>query len=85
MALWQLNSATLPASIALIKPHDAVLLKRDAAYLLLSPLSLPTPLIYVLVDDAAARNVTPPSTVLPIDHNQWVELTLAHQQVIQCP
>ena len=84
MALWQLNSTTMPASLALLKSTDAVLFKRDAVYLLMQCPSFVTTQLYVLKQDADSRSITIPPLVQAIDDKQWVELTLRHQQVIQC-
>ncbi|HAT41764.1 MAG TPA: sulfurtransferase complex subunit TusB [Rheinheimera sp.] len=84
MALWQLNSTILPASLALLKPTDALLFKRDAVYLLLQQHTYATKQLFVLQQDAHARNIQLPSSVQAIDDVQWVELTLKHQQVVQC-
>jgi sulfur relay protein TusB/DsrH len=84
MALWQLNSTTLPSSLALLKSTDAVLFKRDAVYLLAQCPALATKQLFVLEQDAAARHIVIPTSFQTIDDQQWVELTLIHQQVIQC-
>lgn len=84
MALWQLNSVQLPASLSCVKSSDAILLKRDAVYLLQQDCRFNTEHVYVLQHDADARQVAVPSAVQAINEQQWVQLTLTHSQVIQC-
>lgn len=81
MKLFQFNQPSTPAW-NLVQPNDAVLLKRDAVYLLLQP--LPPCTIFVLESDCQARNLAIPAQVQIINFEKWVQLTLQYQQVINC-
>lgn len=84
MTLFQLNCATLPPSFALIKHTDAVLLKRDACWLLNHPTAWPTSSLYVLEHDVKALQIPVPTHFVAISDSQWVDLTLNYQQVVNC-
>lgn len=82
MTLFQLNSPDLHVSMALIKAEDALLLKRDACWLMNQHVVWPTTALYVLDHDVKALNLTVPSHFVPLSDTEWVELTLKYQQVV---
>lgn len=74
----------MPALLELAQPDDMLLLRCDAAYLLLSQPDWPCQ-VSVLQQDLIQRGIVCPSSVHAITDTQWVELTLQASQVISCP
>lgn len=82
MVLFQVISPA--ASLALVSPDDAVLLRQDGVYLALQPESLPTCRLFICAQDAADRQISPPASFTLVDDQQWVALCLTANTVMLC-
>lgn len=71
------------AALATLAPHDAVLLRADALYQLLSAPDFAAG-SYAIAADAQARGLDPAqfSHIQWIDYDAWVELAVTHQSSI---
>jgi sulfur relay protein TusB/DsrH len=82
MVLFQVINPS--ASLSLVSPDDAVLLRQDGVYLALQPESLPACRLYISAQDAADRQISSPTGITVLDDQQWVALSLAAATVMLC-
>jgi sulfur relay protein TusB/DsrH len=82
MLLYQVMQPS--ADLSLVSQQDALLLQQDGVYLALTPERLPKCTIYMLSQDADARQITAPSHITLLSDHDWVALCLTASAVVLC-
>ncbi|MEX1057644.1 MAG: hypothetical protein WED11_07925 [Natronospirillum sp.] len=67
-------------AVATMRPDDILILGADALNLVGQ--SFPTSRVYVLAEDCRQWGITPPTWVLPLTDEEWVEATATAVRVV---
>ncbi|MCM2680755.1 DsrH/TusB family sulfur relay protein [Echinimonas agarilytica] len=78
--LYVVRSETPPAWSQHVSSADSILLVENGVYLHASE-HFRTARVYVLTSDVVARAITTQAQL--VDHDDWVKLSLSHDQIIR--